>query len=542
MSTLWFLGLVVWPLMCCAVLCCWLFSIDTSIDSSEAVRLNWSRFNRLTSFYHQIPIVGRSEFNVNESYKAWQAGDFPWEGAITFVVVFGLLHLYTHLLAVLLAWFIDRVAGTLGDAKERKYRLARDTCVSLTALASGCIGGFLFYVFMVTVLWPLKDQPYAIATFGPPMAVLVFIIGAYSEVGLLGRFLHEDEREWWARATAFLMIHAGAWLVVFGSAIYVPYLVQRLNNAISTMVTPALVLGWLATAAGGAFAGRSTATGGKVKNRAFELLAAIGPTVFLIGLLASVSWLVQVWIVNIDPDEDFLKEVSLVFSGGTTPQDRVGPDKLIYCLLGSLAVGGLMTYFINVNVFSLHMMYANRLIRCYLGASRRKEEWLRRWDNGVWHPGRGGAPTGSQGPFRRGQLLTGFDAKDDIPLRDLRIGPRGPNDKGYWGPFRLINTALNLVAGEELAWQDRKAESFTLTPLYCGSKGTGYRQLTEAADDVMTLGRATAISGAAADPNMGYHQSAPVTALMTIFNTRLGWWLQNPRRRTGRQRVHPLAA
>jgi hypothetical protein len=37
-----------------------------------------------------------------------------------------------------------------------------------------------------------------------------------------------------------------------------------------------------------------------------------------------------------------------------------------------------------------------------------------------------------------------------------------------------------------------------------------------------------AISGAAVNPNMGYHSSALVTLLMTFFNTRLGWWLPNP--------------
>jgi hypothetical protein len=536
MSPLRFLWLTVWPLMCCAVLCCWLFGIvvvksvqPEGKEQWKAIRLNWSSFDRIHIF-DGLPLVGGITFDAATAYNDWDDGDFPWDGAVPFVLAFGLLHLLAHMAALLSALIFDLVSRNLGSVEEVKGRLARDTCLSLASFVSGCIGGFLLYIVMVTVLWPLHHQPYAVATVGPPLMVMLFIFAAYSEVGLLGGFLHEDEREWWARVTAFLMIHAGSWFVIFGSAIYVPYLVQLLNKAISPMVTPGLVLGWLATAIGGAVAGRSPATGGKVKNQAFELLAKIGPTVFLIGLFAAVSWLVQVWIVNIDPYKDFLQEVGHVFSERVTPKGGIGPDELAYWLVGSLAIGGLMTFFLNVNLFSLHAMYANRLIRCYLGASRRKEEWLQRWTNGVWHPGRGGAPTGSQGPFRRGQLLTGFDAKDDISLRDLRIGPREGTDTGYWGPLRLINTALNLVAGKELAWQDRKAESFTLTPLYCGSKSTGYRKLTESADELMTLGRATAISGAAADPNMGYHQSAPVTALMTIFNTRLGWWLQNPRR------------
>ena len=38
-----------------------------------------------------------------------------------------------------------------------------------------------------------------------------------------------------------------------------------------------------------------------------------------------------------------------------------------------------------------------------------------------------------------------------------------------------------------------------------------------------------AISGAAANPNCGYHTSGPMAFLLTVFNARLGWWLGNPR-------------
>jgi hypothetical protein len=39
-----------------------------------------------------------------------------------------------------------------------------------------------------------------------------------------------------------------------------------------------------------------------------------------------------------------------------------------------------------------------------------------------------------------------------------------------------------------------------------------------------------AVSGAAASPNMGYHTSAPIAALLTAFNLRLGRWCGNPLR------------
>ncbi len=81
---------------------------------------------------------------------------------------------------------------------------------------------------------------------------------------------------------------------------------------------------------------------------------------------------------------------------------------------------------------------------------------------------------------------------------------------------------MYLVQGEQLASQERMAESFVLSPMYCGSKSTGYRPLPEYGGE-LSVGRAMSISGAAASPNMGYHSSPSVTALMTAFNVRLGW-------------------
>jgi hypothetical protein len=88
--------------------------------------------------------------------------------------------------------------------------------------------------------------------------------------------------------------------------------------------------------------------------------------------------------------------------------------------------------------------------------------------------------------------------------------------------------------GERLAWQQRKAESFVMTPLHCGNFYEGYRDARRYGGAAgVTLGTAMAISGAAANPNMGYHSAPLVTLLMTLFNARLGMWLGNtnqPRR------------
>src|SRR5207249_2782454 len=154
--------------------------------------------------------------------------------------------------------------------------------------------------------------------------------------------------------------------------------------------------------------------------------------------------------------------------------------------------GVVMGFFINANRFSLHATYRNRLIRAYLAASR-----------------------AARCPNR----FTGFDSDDNFGLHKL------PPEK----PLHVINGTLNIIRGEQLAWQERKAESFTMSRLHCGSwnERVGYRP-SDAYGDGITLGTAMAISGAAANPNMGYHSSPVVGFLMTLFNVRLGWWLGNP--------------
>ena len=167
---------------------------------------------------------------------------------------------------------------------------------------------------------------------------------------------------------------------------------------------------------------------------------------------------------------------------------------------------------VDVNEFSLHHLYKNRLVRCYLGASRQGDAWVRRA-----HP------------------FTGFDREDDVPLATLRADradmglagdePAPGERRPYLGPLPIIATALNLVKGEDLAWQERKAQSFVFTPIFSGHDhapvgpprsgkpprlaSDGLRPTRSYAYPAggIRLGTAFAISGAAANPSMGYHSS-----------------------------------
>ncbi|HXH41062.1 MAG TPA: hypothetical protein VNN08_20715, partial [Thermoanaerobaculia bacterium] len=117
-------------------------------------------------------------------------------------------------------------------------------------------------------------------------------------------------------------------------------------------------------------------------------------------------------------------------------------------------------------------------------------------------------------------------------------------------PLHVINTALNLTAGEKLAWQQRQAESFTVSPLHTGSFYVGYRDSREyGGKDGISLGTAVTISGAAASPNQGYHSSPAMAFLLTLLNVRLGSWLGNPGtagkdsfdKANPKSNLHPLA-
>ncbi|APW59720.1 patatin-like phospholipase family protein [Paludisphaera borealis] len=513
--------LVILPLFIAAVVAVWLFGVYPNGD------FHWRAAAELVNQFKEekVSVPGGivQDWTVDGNFSVTQAA--------VFAIGFGLLHFAAHLFGMSSGLALD--FARLKGFEEWTTRLRRDVLVLLASLASGAFGGFLFYLFMIWYLIPFSNDAGALATFGPPLAVLLFTAAVYLEVGLLGRFLAEDEREWWATVTSLLLTKAAVWLVVLGTIVYVPWLVLRLNQWAQITLTPALVMGWVATSLGAALAGRTGEPNQTQKGSGWilGLFLKAAPVVFLIGLLSGVSWMV--WRIVF---ESLSVPMKLSWFTEAIERDLVTLPALVAAFLSCLLVAAAANILINVNLFSLHSMYANRLTRCYLGASRRKEEWTTTWRNGVWNPGTGGAPTGSGGKLRSGQLLTGFDFHDDLPLRDLRIGSRPDSnsrpstaDNGYWGPFRLINTAMNLVKGQELAVQDRKAESFVLSPLYCGSKGTGYRKLGQDSDEILTLGRAMAISGAAADPSVGAKQSGALTALLTIFNARLGWWIENPK-------------
>jgi hypothetical protein len=76
-----------------------------------------------------------------------------------------------------------------------------------------------------------------------------------------------------------------------------------------------------------------------------------------------------------------------------------------------------------------------------------------------------------------------------------------------------------------VSYQD--ADQRTDTGVGAGAPHVLAYRPTAVAGGGVSVGMAMAISGAAVNPNMGYHSSTAVSFLLTVFNVRLGWWLGN---------------
>jgi len=356
---------------------------------------------------------------------------------------------------------------------------------------------------------------------GPPAMIAVFSLTAILHLGLIGINFPDSGREWWSRLGAWLCIYMLGWAGLVTVVIYGPLVL-----ALSVRAIAGLSITWIATTAAGLLAGRSSGPREKNGHAVLRILARVAPYVFIAGLLLAISAGLQVALPLREDTFAWHTEVRLFQSPALPMADIIMKHFQIldatgwlsvWIALGVLAaIAALLSWRVDINEFSMHHFYRNRLVRCYLGASH----------------------------VRKPQTFTGFDPHDDVRLADL-AGP------GFTGPYPLVNTTLNLVSGEDLAWQQRKGASFIFTPKFSGyqiaghpgARGDARPDLTGAATwhgyretrhyaypDLggISLGTAMAISGAAASPNEGYHSSPATAFLMTVFDVRLGWWLGNP--------------
>ena len=290
--------------------------------------------------------------------------------------------------------------------------------------------------------------------------------------------------------------------------------------------------------------GRFVLPEGRTGRARLTTVAAVAPPVFLVGLLGAVALLVSAVLLNVP---------ALV---GPRRATSAGP--FAYYLEGVKGARVSLSWSVSARCVGVlpawaepdrrQPVLAQRDVRqpadpLLPRAPRGRGRWGQRWarparDAAAATRGaaRSAAPARLATPRAAAtNPVTGFDPDDDIaPARPADRPRAGGARRRYWGPHLLINTTLNLVAGEELAWRDRKGESFVLSPSTAASKSTGYAQVTDDdAGDADARPRRRDLGGG----RRPEHELLPVGAAdgpADHLQRPAGLWMQNPRpRRAG---------
>ncbi len=332
--------------------------------------------------------------------------------------------------------------------------------------------------------------------------------------------LFDLDREWLARLSA-LKLRAGAlWGVLAFASLSLTWLLSQQHTPPTKVTAPVtLALGSLAAWIGKQASTNAGAIVGVVRSsqrwRVLALNLLCG--VFILGLIAVLGMIAD-RILGWAQQELGAQFPSLV--AGRPNWRLLIIDAAAIALL--LCVIVWVTQRVNVNRYSMHAVYRNRLTRAFLGPAR--------------------------GPARQPDPFTSLDPEDNFPLAWLA------DATGRRTLFPVINLTLNMTAGAPTGWSERKAMAFTATPVACGApllrpdtqpssrdvdppgayvstraySGLENRDADPRTAHGLSLATAMTISGAAVSPNWGYHSSRLTAFVMTLFNMRLGAWLPNP--------------
>jgi hypothetical protein len=509
-------------------------------------------------------LIVTAEFvSLKEKFTNLEGGALWWAatGAIIYCAVWSLGWLIAR------TWLAKSHKGEGAASPDGKWW--RRWFLFLFPTIPGAAMGLMLYgcAKLVGMMVDAKHISWMLFGLGTAAVFQILSLGLVIHIGIGKRHFSEEGREWLGRIGGLVIAIQLAWtglcLVSFyGAAMW---------NYLGAWLAYSGGIAWLASSTAGVLLARSEKTGGKCANKWLEVLAKITPYVFIVGLLVLLSVGTHKGLMkyagiqpviataraksgtatplhrryelqmenNADDERNFKLETWFAeratnfsaYADATYVEEQKVWAKYEYAIPGamviSLLVGIFLAFRVDINLFSMHQFYRNRLTRCYLGASN---------------------------PVRRGDAFTDFDPNDDLPMSRLE------NQR----PVHLVNAALNLTKGSNpqtdsagneeghLEWQQRLSGSFIFSPRHCGYRLTDKQQAYCETREYMSkegwgkeategakLGTAIAVSGAAASPNQGYHTSPPLAFIMTFFNVRLGRWCGNPKYENARRLSSP---
>lgn len=256
---------------------------------------------------------------------------------------------------------------------------------------------------------------------------------------------------------------------------------------VETVIGPSLGAGSISTVLGavlGAVEGMRQRQG-QVSGRLWARLRPIaGVVLILYGLLLS-ALTVADWVLD----------------------TREEPLSLVVIALIGFAFGWLS----NINYLGVHRLYRDRLMEVFMPN-------LAAVQRGQWDYAKQADPMG-------------IDQVCGLPSHKVKR------------PYHLINANIVLADSRTSNLRARGGDAFLLSPMFCGSRATGWARsdgyMREGGGRGMTLATAMAISGAAVNPNTaargrGVGRNRFVSMLLSLLNLRLGYWAPNPALDRGR--------
>jgi hypothetical protein len=269
---------------------------------------------------------------------------------------------------------------------------------------------------------------------------------------------------------------------------------------------------WIASLLGTSLLSRKGKPGGAAGARR-ETAGAANVIGKLLGLSSSIrNALLSILVVVILIGGVILTSSGLVMLGGRLEVTLVSLSLVVG--FGCLALFTVLGFLLDFNNLSLHYFYRDRLVETYLQ---------------TYAPQAGRETPGPELPLRD---------DGEMPLTHVhgaRLDPSGAPlaDCVTASPLHLIVASLNLTSSRDMTRRDRKSDHFLFSKLFCGSDTTGYVPTARYRGGRTRLARAMTISGAAASSAMGRGTFFAEAFALTLFNARLGQWIENPRYKRG---------